>query len=260
MLKILLITLVIFIYQLEAKNNSELKLGAGFSFISVPEYIGSSSQKQYIVPYPYIYYKNNDITFEKNILFGHIYRKNDFSIDLSMSGTLPVKSDYSSLRYGMAQLDPTLEIGSNFIYKLFNFTNTHNYISIKLPIRTVFSLKLLNTHQQGYITNPNLYFQYYINQFIKLELSTGATYGTKKYHNYFYEVNSEDTTINRIEYHTKSGFGGWKTTAGLSYEKDNIWYGTFIRYYDLQNTIFLNSPLVDTNHSLFYGIALSYIF
>ncbi len=260
MLKILFVVLAILLNQLQAKQTNQLKLGAGFSFISVPEYIGSSRQKQYIFPYPYIYYDSENLTIEKNMIFNHLYQSKDFDIDLSFSGTLPVKSDSNSLRYNMEQLDPTLEIGPNFIYKLFHFTDNQSYISMELPIRSVWSVDFPNMHQKGYITNPNLYLNYYFDNYIQLELSTGPTFATKKYHNYFYEVTLKDVTVNRTEYHSKDGYGGWKNTIGLTYSQDNIWYGAFVRYYNLNNAEFIDSPLVNQNDALFYGMAVSYIF
>ncbi len=258
-LRILFITLVIFTNQLQAKQSRELKLGGGLGFISVPEYIGSSSQRQYTLPYPYIYYKSDDITIEKNMLFGHLYNKKDFLINLSISGTLPVKSDFSSLRYNMKQLDPTLEVGPNFIYKLVNF-NEKSFLSIQLPLRAVWSIDFPTIQDEGFVTNPNLHLKHYLGKTFKIELSTGPTYATKEYYNYFYEVKTEDVTANRTEYHSKTGYGGWKSTVGLSCEKNKIWYGAFVRYYDLKNTTFVDSPLVEENHALFYGMAMSYIF
>jgi len=260
MLKIIFLILVVSINLLQAKEANKLKFGTGLSFISVPEYIGSSSQKQYILPYPYVYYKSDDLTIENNELFSHIYNKKDFFIDISLSGTLPVKNDSSSLRYNMKQLDPTLEIGPNFIYNLLYFNNETSYLSIKLPIRVIFSINFPNINHKGYITNPNLYLKYYFYKSVKIEISTGPTYATKEYHNYFYQVMPSDATIDRVRYNSKNGFGGWKTTTGFSYEKDNMRYGAFIKYYNLKNAVFLDSPLVNTNNSLFYGMFISYIF
>lgn len=257
--KILFIAVVLINYS-EAKESNHLNIGAGLSFISVPEYIGSSLQKQYILPYPYIYYDSEDFTIEKNMLFRHLYHSKNVLIDLSFSGTLPVKSDSESLRFNMEELDPTIEIGPNFIYKLFYFDDEKSYISIELPVRSVWSIDFTNIHQEGYISNPNIYSKYYINKDTQLELSTGPTFASKEYHNYFYEVTLKDKTVNRSEYHSKSGYGGWKTSIGITHEKNNIWYGAFVRYYNLNNAVFLDSPLVSNNSALFYGVAISYIF
>jgi outer membrane scaffolding protein for murein synthesis (MipA/OmpV family) len=256
MLKKLFISIFILCTYAQTK---ELKLGAGLSFISIPEYIGSSLQEQYILPYPYIYYESEYFTIEKNKLFNHLYNSPNFVIDLSFSGTLPVKSDSRSLRYNMEQLDPTLEVGPNFIYKLFNF-NDESYLSIELPIHSVFSVSFSDQSNEGFITNPNLYLEYYFNKKTKLELSTGPTFATKEYYNYFYEVKAKDVTSRRVEYHPSSGYGGWKNTIGLSVGKNNIWYGAFIRHYNLTNVKFTDSPLVNKNSSLFYGAAISYVF
>ena len=260
MFKIIFLTFIFLISQLQAKEPTELKLGVGLSLISMPGYIGSSVQKQYIFPYPYIHYESEYLTVEKNMLFNHLYHANNFDIDLSLSGTLSVKNDSNSPRYNMKQLDPTLEVGPNFIYKLFNFKDKKSYLSIELPVRAVVSIDFPDIHHEGYITNPNLYLKYYTAKDIQLELSTGPTFATKDYYNYFYEVTAKDVTAHRQEYHSIGGFGGWKSTSGLSYQNNNIWYGAFVRYYNLNNAKFIDSPLVNQHSAVFYGTAISYIF
>lgn len=260
MLRILLVLITIFLNQLFAEESNKLKLGVGLSSLWVPEYIGSSVQKQYILPYPYIYYASEKLTVEKNMLFGHLYNSKDFDIDLSFSGTLPVRSDSHSLRYGMQQLDPTIEIGPNFIYTLYNFEDNYSYLSVELPIRSVWSVDFPNMHHIGYITNPNMNLNYYFQTHLQLEVNTGPTFATKDYHNYFYKVSSFDITSKRPEYNGAGGYSGWKSSVGVSYEKGNVWYGAFVKYYNLSNAIFMDSPLVEQNNAIFYGVAISYIF
>jgi len=251
--------LIVFCNLLFAKEISSLRVGAGMSFVSLPEYIGSAEQKNYIFPYPYVYYNSENFTLEENTLFRHLYHSENFVVDLSFSGTLPVESDKDSLRYGMKKLDPTLEIGPNFIYKLVYFNET-SYLSLELPIRTVFSIDFPKMKSQGYLTNPNLYIKYFIQQNLKIELSTGPTFANKKYYNYFYEVKQNDVTVKRKKYQSKSGYGGWKSTIGISQENDKIWYGGFMRYYDLTNAKYIDSSLVNDSKALFFGVAISYIF
>ncbi len=259
MIKLWFILFVVYCIGLQAEDNTTKKLGIGISFISLPEYIGSSVQKNLFFPYPYIYYDSDNLTIEKNKVFGHLY-SNDFNIDLSLSGTMPVKNDDNSLRYEMKQLDPTLETGIKFIYKMVYFKNTNSYISIELPIRTVWSVDISNTNNIGYITDPNLHINYYFTNLLQLQLTFGPVFATKKYYNYFYEVTSKDTTPTREKYSSQSGYGGWRNTIGIAYEEKSFWYGAFIKYYNLKDSKFENSPLVDKSSAVFYGLAISYIF
>ncbi len=257
-----IIFLIILLNQIVASDeNTNLNLGGGIAYISLPEYIGSSGQKNYLVPYPYIYYTSKNLTIEKNTIFNHLYRSANFEIDISLSGTLPVKDSIHSLRTGMKQLDPTLEIGPNFIYKLIHFEDKKGYLSFEMPIRIILSTDFSDLNHQGYVTNPNLYIKYYLQHTSQIEFSSGPSYNTRKYNNYFYEVTSNDMTEKREEYHSKGGYGGWKTTLGLSSTAfENIWLGAFIRYYNLNHAVFTDSPLVSKENALFYGLAFSYIF
>jgi outer membrane protein len=254
------ITLIcaILLLNVEAKEKSVLKIGSGVSFISIPEYIGSSNQKSFLLPYPYIYYKNKNTTIEKNKIFKHLYKKNNVKIDISISGTIPVESRINSLRYGMNNLDPTIEVGPNFIFGVLK--NNSSFVNIEFPLRTIWSVNLSNINSLGYNFSPNIYIKYFLNTYFELNIRSGFTFASKKYNNYFYEVKDKYMTQNRDKYQSYSGYTGYKNTFSLLYRNKNILVSSFARYYDLKEVVFKNSPLVSSSYSLFYGMAISYIF
>jgi len=255
MIKQLLVLLLIF-STLNSKENYTLDYGIGIAYINIPQYIGAKNTLQYTLPYPYLYYSSKKVTIEKNRLFKHIYNSKRIKIDMSFSGTVPVKSDEESLRYGMKDLDLTLEAGPNFIYKYIRVKNIN--IDFNLPIRAAF--KIGNSIDNiGYLYNPNISFKYYKYKF-EFEAQIGASYANDNYYNYFYEVKSKDVTSSRYEYSSKGGFGGYKSSIGFSYLTKHMFYGGFIRYYDLKNAVFKDSSLVNSNHAIFVAFKIGYIF
>jgi len=236
---------------------SNLTKGIGVASINIPEYIGSSNSKVLVVPFPYIDYKSKTLNIKKNRLFNNLFLSNLMKIELSLSGTIPVKSDISSLRYNMEDLDPTLEIGPNFI---FNLLEQNNYLlTFELPLRSIFSVNSKKIDYIGLNLTPKVVFEYEYN-YLTIFLSTGPTFSNKKYNNYFYEVKSYDSTLIRPMYNSSGGYSGWKSSIGISITKNEFYYGAYVRYYNLSNAKFENSPLVDTKKAIFAGLSCAYIF
>ena len=251
-----LLVLFFCIYYLNASDNKVLNYGIGISYINISQYIGAKNTLNYVLPYPYLYYSSKKVTIEKNRLFKHIYNSEKFKIDMSFSGTVPVKSDKNSLRYGMEDLDLTLEAGPNFIYKYIRIKNID--VSLNLPVRGAFSIGN-GIKSVGYLYNPNISFLYHKYNF-EFEAQIGASYASENYYNYFYEVKQKDATINRNMYSSKGGFGGYKSSVGFSYLTKHMFYGGFIRYYDLKKAVFKDSSLVNSNHATFVAVKIGYIF
>jgi len=249
--------LILFISLSTCIFASSLTKGMGIASVSLPEYIGSSNTKVLVVPFPYIDYKSDSLNIKKNRLFNNLYSSNYFDIELSLSGTIPVKSDIKSLRYNMEDLDPTLEIGPSLIYKL---SVQDNYkLTVELPIRTIFSINSKKIDYIGFNVNPQVAFEYKYNN-LTISLLSGPTFASKKYNNYFYEVKDFDVTYLRPKYTAKSGYSGWKNSIGISLLKDGFYYGAYLRYYNLSHAKFEDSPLVNTNQATFAGVSCAYIF
>jgi len=246
--------------SIEAKEKTVQAVGMGISYISLPEYIGSSNQQQFLLPYPYIYYKSEKLTIKKNKISNHLYKKANQAIDISFSGTVPVKCDKDSLRYGMIDLDPTFEVGPNFIHKLYKFEDKKSYINIEFPVRTVWAVNLKHIRSIGYNFSPNIYLKYFYSDNLTMSFSSGPTFATSKYNDYFYAVNNESVNNSREEFNSSGGYTGLKNSIVFSYEKDKLIMSSFLRYYDLENVKFENSPLVSKKNAFFYGMFLSYVF
>ena len=61
-------------------------------------------------------------------------------------------------------------------------------------------------------------------------------------------------------YSASGGYSGTVIVASLSRRFNRIWMGGFVRYDNLSGADFDNSPLVETEHSLMGGFAVSWIF
>ncbi|MCP5459077.1 MAG: MipA/OmpV family protein [Gammaproteobacteria bacterium] len=132
-----------------------------------------------------------------------------------------------------------------------------------LPIRTAIASDFTHIRDVGWLSNPNI--RYERDRFggdgtWNVDASFGAVFGNERYHDYFYGVSPGDATALRPAYEAKGGFGGWRLALGFSRRVGDFWYGGFIRYYDLSDAVYIDSPLVETESAWAGGFAMAWIF
>ena len=237
-------------------DNEKSEFGVGAGYVSSPLYIGSSVKKSYVAPFPYIDYRGKYLNINREKIYNNFYDNNNLKIEISASGMLPANSSSNSAREGMPDLDLALDIGPNFIYNIYKDKNSD--FTLEMPVRAMFTFGS-HIDYNGYLVNMNLHYKKYFNGY-KFEYTTGLVWGDRDYHNYYYEVQSQYKTAIREEYHPSSGYGGWQNSLSMTKRSGDFWYGFFIKHYSLSSVVYKDSPLVEQNSALFYGIATSYIF
>ena len=247
--------LLLFVSFFTLIEASELDLGFGAGAMFYPDYLGSENNNVLLIPYPYINYTSENLSIDKDGLEKKLFEISDFSLELSASGSLPVKS--SGARAGMSDLDPALELGTALIYNAYQSKN----LSLKLdaPLRAVLSTDWNSVNYRGYIYELRAELEYNYQNYL-FQLHTGGVWGDKKYHNYLYGVGTNDVTATRSFYQGKAGYSGYKTSMGVSKKFQNIWAGTFVRHYNLNNSSYQDSPLKTKNSALYAGVFMAYLF
>jgi outer membrane scaffolding protein for murein synthesis (MipA/OmpV family) len=236
-------------------NASQLDLGLGGGAMFYPDYLGSKNNNVLFIPYPYISYQSDKLSIDREGLKQKFLKYGDFSLELSASGSLPIES--SGAREGMQDLDPALEVGPALIYTAYQ--DKALSLKIDLPLRAVLSTDFKGLDYRGYIYELRGELEYKFNDY-KLQFHTGFMWADAKYHNYLYGVKAHDMTATRNAYKAKGGYTAYKTSLGLSKRFDNVWAGTFVRHYSLNQSSIENSPLKERNSALYGGIFVAYIF
>lgn len=254
--KFLLSILSLFIFVSTAFSKDNLTYGLGLSILSTPSYIGSKNQELRVVPFPYIEFKSKYINIDRDKIYNEFYNKDRTKIEVSIRGMLPSKSDESA-RVGMEDLDLIIEVGPKFIYDI--FSQNEMKINFELPVRAAFSIGD-SFDYQGFLGSFDLKYKNKIFNNYSFSFTSGLGFADKKFNNYYYEVNSQDVTTTRSEYHSKGGYSGWHNAIAITKKDEHMWYGGFIKHYYLDEAIFEDSSLVETKNSLFYGLAFSYLF
>jgi len=236
------------------------EVGVGLFPSTFPAYRGSEDQQYFLLPFPYLVYRGDYLRVDREGLRARLFDTDRVQLNISVNASAPARSDDSSAREGMPDLDPTVEIGPSLNILLAKLADKHS-LKMKLPVRSVIATDLGGTEQAGWIFNPHL----------KLEsedvfggwgagLSLGPLFGNGKYHAYYYAVDPQYATATRPAYSASGGYSGTLALASLSRRFNRIWMGGFIRYDNLSGAKFEDSPLLETDHSLMAGIAIAWIF
>ena len=236
------------------------EVGVGLFPSTFPAYRGSEDQKYYLLPFPYLVYRGDYLRVDREGLRARLFDTDRLNLNISANASAPARSNDSNARVGMPDLDPTVEIGPSLNILLTELTDKH-ILKMRLPVRSVIATDLSGTQQAGWIFNPHL----------KLEsddvfggwdagLSLGPLFGSGTYHAYYYSVDPQYATATRPAYSASGGYSGTLALASLSRRFNRIWIGGFMRYDNLSGSVFGDSPLIETDHSLMAGIAIAWIF
>ena len=237
--------------------------GIGATVIGFPDYLGSDQYNVWPLPFPYFVYRGDFLTVDRDAISGQLLETPRFNIKVSASGALPVDSDDNDARRGMDDLDPVVEIGPSLQYTLFQTADRYGDLLIDLPIRAAATVTHKRIDGIGWTANPRLRYihdQPWQGGRLHFDASIGPFYGNDRYHDYFYAVDEEFARPDRPTYDPDGGYGGWRLSLGFSHRVGQWWYGGFVRYFDLNDAEYADSPLIERRDALFGGVAFAWVF
>jgi MipA family protein len=257
----ILLTVVMFMLAplARAETGNELpkfEIGPALVYLSIPEYRGSSHQINQLVPFPYLKYRGEKLRVDDGIE-GRLFKTPDLLLSISGNGSLP-SSDKNSERAGMQDLDATLELGPSLELRLLSEEETALWL--ELPLRFALAVGR-NINSIGYTFHPRLAWrkpERYKEEW-KLRVAGGPLFADRKYHAYFYDVDSSEVTPERAAYSADSGFSGTRLDFTFSRRIQQWWLGGFVRYDDLSASVIEDSPLVSQPRNWTFGLSLAYV-
>lgn len=235
------------------------QIGVGVGGLSLPHYRGSDQSSNYISPIPYLRYNGNKLKVDREGGRYNFVDDNDIRIDVSLAFSLAVDSEDNRAREGMFDLGHIIEVGPRIQYKLYQSSDNNIRFRFALPLRAAFATDFNYTENIGLVFAPYLQLRYFKEGW-ESAVSIGPVWASEEYHDYFYEVKPKYATAGRTSYNAKSGYSGSRLTYSLSKRFDEIYFGLFAKYDDLNGAAFIDSPLVKQNDSLIVGVALSWVF
>ena len=244
-----------------AAHGEELPLweaGIGAAAISFPDYRGSSVQRAYLLPVPVFIYRGEIFRADRERMRGLLFKTEDVEVDMSLNGSVPVKSGDDTAREGMPNLDPTLEIGPSLDIRLAQ--DGRHMLRLRLPVRAVIASDFHSVESAGVLANPNLSLDVRLDRDWKLGFVAGALIGDSRYHGYFYNVAPAYARPGRPAYSAPGGYSGSQLIVSLSRRAGPWWVGGFVKHDFLEGAAFEASPLVEQKNNFSAGIALTWIF
>ena len=234
--------------------------GAGAAVIDFPDYRGSDERRTYAFPIPYFVYRGKFLKVDRERVRGLLFKTEKAEVDVSLSGSVPVKSADNRARQGMPNLEPTLEIGPTLNLVLQHSEQKKATLELRLPLRPVIDI---NARYLGYVFQPQL------NLDVRdlgghagwnLGLLAGPIFAGRRYNQYFYAVDPAFATTVRPAYTTHGGYAGSQFISAISKRFLHYWVGGFVKWDTLHGAVFEDSPLFKSKKNFTAGIAVSWVF
>lgn len=243
--------------------NAGLEVGLGGTTTYVSHYIGSDEAETYYLPFPYLRYRSEKITIDRNLIQGNLWRSGNWSLELSLGGALKVDSDKSVARKDMPDLDYILEAGPALHYYFLGDRSVDNAMYLEFPLRLAISSDFTDANYRGLTFNPGLVWRrgYLINGYeVRPQITLGLRSGDNKMYDYLYGVDSEYVTSERTAYSGKAGYGGLQFGYSTAVLWNNWLAAGFVRYINANGAAFEDSSLFKQDDNWVVGVAVAFLF
>jgi outer membrane protein len=239
------------------------ELGAGAAAISFPDYRGSDERSNYVLPIPYFVYRGEFLKADRQKIRGLFFKSERAEMDVSVNGSVPVKSKNNRARRGMPDLDPSLELGPSLNLVLFDSADKQHTLELRLPVRAVIASDFRHVDYQGIVFQPqlNLDNRHFLGHHgLNLGLAAGPLFADRRYHQFIYGVDAAYATAGRPAYKAHGGYAGTQFIAAMSKRFPSYWVGGFVKYDTLRGAAFDDSPLVKSKNGLTAGFGIAWVF
>lgn len=235
------------------------ELGLGVAGLSLPDYIGSDQSSFYALPLPYIVYRGTFLKADRDGARALLFDSQRVKVDVSVAASTPTRSSNNDARAGMPNLKGTFELGPNLNVTLAGSPKQRWKLDLRFPVRGAVSVER-SPKFVGTTFSPNLNLDVGgLGGGWNLGMLTGPVFADRKFHRYYYGVDSAYATANRPTYQARGGYAGWRAVAATSRRFGNMWVGGFVRYDSLRGAAFDDSPLVRRNSAVTFGFGISWI-
>ena len=233
------------------------EFGLGVGALAFDDYRGSSTSHAYPIPLPYFVYRGRILRSDENGLRGRLFNQDRVELSFSVNGTTPVRND--SVRHGMPDLRPTLEVGPALDIHLWRSADERLKLNVRVPVREAFTIDT-SPRAIGVFTAPNISLdiaQLPGSEGWKLGFLAGPLFAARSYDDYFYSVAPQYASPGRPSFEAQGGYAGTQALASLSRRYPSYWVGAYVRYDTLAGASFVDSPLVTTHGywTLGFGVA-----
>ncbi|MFY8275192.1 MipA/OmpV family protein [Pseudoalteromonas sp. SSDWG2] len=245
-------------------TGKELELGAGVFSASIPHYLGSSQHSNYTLPLPYVVYRSDNLSVDRNSAVGYLWQYGPWHLDISATAAFAVDSQDNTARKGMDDLDWVFELGPALDYYIEGKPQADDFFKLGVFTRKALATDFSDINDLGFRFGPYLHWKKEVWQqddsSVTLTSRAAVNFATSQYVNYFYGVVQSDVTATRSYYKGRSGYSGSELSIGVSYDSNRWWLGGFVKYYRLKDSTWQDSPLVERHHNIAIGAGVAWKF
>lgn len=237
----------------------QLEVGIGMGLLTRPDYRGSREYTATVLPLPYVAYRSETLEISRDGLIARLFETDRVQLRLSASASLPGDESQETVRRGMPELLPTFEAGPSMDFRLGEAAG--GTWDLRLPVRAVAATDLSEFETLDLLANPNLRYGRHwqaARWAFESSASAGPIFASKKYHQYFYGVETRFATPERPAYEASSGYSGTRASAFLGARRGPWIVGFGISHDRLSGAEFEDSPLVESDHSTVFGFGIFY--
>jgi len=237
------------------------EVGFGVGDISGSDYRGSDEYHHFIAPIPYIIYHGKYLQSDRDGVRGNFFKSDLLEFTFSATATITPHPEQNKARENMPLLGSTLEIGPALNINITG-QSFHDGLMMQVPLHAVIAVNGDNHGYQGLLFQPQFIFQ---KQFPNWQFTQrlGVGFASEKYHDYYYTVDDKFVTAERSNFDSQGGYNGAFAQSAFSrsirISNLDTKLAFFLRYDNLENTAFDNSPLVKTDHVWRAGFAFIWV-
>lgn len=245
----------------QAEQKPLWEAGMGVGAMAFPDYRGSDEYQAFPVPLPYFVYRGKFFKADREGLRGELFDQRYLELSFSMGATIPVSSDDNRAREGMPNLRPTLELGPSLDVHLWRSADTQMKLDLVMPLRLPITLESSpKTLRWNFAPRLNLDIENVAGQQgWNFGIGAGPLFGAAQYHEYFYSVAPRFATAERPAYDARGGYSGMHLITAISKRFPGYWVGAYMRYDNLHNAVFEDSPLMRQQNYVTGGIGIAWM-
>lgn len=239
------------------------QFGVGVASVTnVPIYIGAEETRSVIVPVPYITYTSEKLKIGQGGIVGRLFDSEKWLLSVSLSGAIPVNSDKTEARRGMADIDAIFEFGPSLKYYLWGRENSPDAAFFDLNIRQSRTIKLRNlkfTSSPAVVIRKQL-ATYWFGGKVNIRGRLGWELVSDDYASEFYSVPDNAVTAERTAFHAQGGYAGYRANTSIRWQSGPHIVSSFLALADIGGAQYVASPLVKTKRHFYGGMVYFYLF
>lgn len=236
----------------------EIGLGAGV--VSLPYYRGAASNRVLPVPFVYPVYRGSVFKVDEEGVRSLFLKSDRVKLDISADGTVPAAKGDVEGREGMPRLDLTFQVGPSLTVDLWRMQSRDQRLILTLPVRSVFAVSSKPDYI-GLAASPKVTYErnvHFAGRYWRTGLTGGMEFGSNRLHDYFYTVAPRFATPARPAFDAAGGYAGTRFTLSAVGRRGKSWIGGFIRYDNVSDAVFADSPLVRRSANFSAGIVVAW--